>query len=205
MWSIQRRREYHREYMRRYRGTVIRPPQVLTCAYCHKEQVLKWRRARRRYCSYECYRLGKRALNSESDFWLKVDQSGGPNACWPWLGKKSGRWQRGQCNYFGRTENASRVAWILHFKQQPVHQVLHCCPDGEYGNCCNPRHMYDGTSLDNAIDRAKLTTVQVRVLRVLNSRFGYRGKLLAQLFDVSYAHVWRILNNRCSLVRENIK
>lgn len=30
-------------------------------------------------------------------FWAQVDRSGGPDACWPWLGKKTKEDARGYC------------------------------------------------------------------------------------------------------------
>ncbi len=88
-------------------------------------------------------------------FWQKVDQSGGPKACWPWLGyrKPSGH---GLTSLNSVPIHASRKAWIL--THGPIRQtrrgeqmcVNHRC-DNEL--CCNPAHMYLGTRSDNMIDR----------------------------------------------------
>lgn len=85
-------------------------------------------------------------------FWAQVDRSGGPDACWPWLGKKTKEDARGYCWFCGRSMKTSRVAWILTYKKEPKNWALHCCPTGSNGNCCNPTHLYDGTAKQNTAD-----------------------------------------------------
>lgn len=90
-------------------------------------------------------------------FWAQVDSSGGSNACWLWLGNtylvnhKCIK-RRGISGALGPKMNASRVAWILHHKKLPKQNVLHCCPNGSDGNCCNPKHLYDSSHAQNMVD-----------------------------------------------------
>lgn len=71
-------------------------------------------------------------------FWAKADQSGGPLACWPWLGfidsSGSGKawWQR-------TTHMAREVAWLLSGETIPEgHTVSQGCARND---CINPAHL----------------------------------------------------------------
>lgn len=94
-------------------------------------------------------------------FWDKVDQSGGPDACWPWLGyqKSSGH---GMTSLNSLPIHASRKAWILTHgpirKERRGNQercVNHLSTKvcALQALCCNPAHMYLGTRSENMIDR----------------------------------------------------
>lgn len=78
-------------------------------------------------------------------FWSKVDCSGGPDACWPWLADKDkdgyGLFKQGS-----KTRRASRIACGAAGSMF----ALHSCDNPP---CCNPKHLFEGTALDNARDR----------------------------------------------------
>lgn len=80
-----------------------------------------------------------------SRFWGRVDQSGGPEACWPFVGcinEYGFGWQR----FSGRNWIASRLAWALS-SPRPAPQgisVLHSCANRR---CCNPAHLFLGRSM----------------------------------------------------------
>lgn len=87
----------------------------------------------------------------EQRFWLKVDKSAGPNACWPWTG---------YCHPTGYGQNgarikekfAHRIAWqIVHGPIPDGLYVLHHCDNPP---CCNPgpKHLFLGTQKDNLCD-----------------------------------------------------
>lgn len=87
-------------------------------------------------------------------FWSKVDVRG-PDECWPWLGyrKPSGH---GLTTLDSLPIHASRKAWIL--THGPItdgscvnHKSAKVCP--LQAPCCNPRHAYLGTRIDNMVDR----------------------------------------------------
>lgn len=81
--------------------------------------------------------------------WDKV-AVGQESECWPWTGALN-RWGYGACQMDGRQMNASRAAW---FEREGAltdwQQVLHRCDNPA---CCNPKHLFIGTHLDNMRDR----------------------------------------------------
>ena len=84
-------------------------------------------------------------------FWSYVDQSGGPDACWPWRGYRRADGY-GQFHLDGRTEVASRLALedALEVDLPDGVIVRHTCDNPP---CCNPRHLVQGSHADNAADR----------------------------------------------------
>ena len=85
------------------------------------------------------------------EFWQLVDQTAGPDACWPWThtlsGSGYGRLQR------DRHYAAHRVAYQLATGVDPgALYVLHRCDNPP---CCNPAHLFLGTNDDNMADMAQ--------------------------------------------------
>lgn len=133
-------------------------------------------------------------------FWSKVDVSGGPESCWPWLGSRMcvGRFCYGQIWIAGKTRLAHRVAYELEFGPIPKGQhIRHTCDNPACVNAV--RHMVLGTQRDNMRDRiehgagyargtnhhnAKLTPAAVVEARVLRSQ-GWSYYRLATRFVVN--------------------
>ncbi len=75
-------------------------------------------------------------------FWSHVDRSGGPNACWPWLGSRMG----GGHGTMGKM-GAHRLAFILTYGDVlPGFVIMHLCHNPP---CCNPAHLQVGSYSDN--------------------------------------------------------
>lgn len=86
-------------------------------------------------------------------FWRRVDTSGGPDACWPWLAhiKSNGY----GCASYGRQRagQAHRLSYELNVGPIPEGlSVCHNCPGGDRKDCVNPRHLLIGTNSENILD-----------------------------------------------------
>lgn len=92
----------------------------------------------------------------EERFWAKVDQSGGPDACWPWTAKI------GRANYGAFDDcHAHIVAYQLTFGPVPEGLELdHVCHTADlscrgggtclHRRCCNPAHLEAVTHQENS-------------------------------------------------------
>ena len=145
----------------------------------------------------EAYRSGSRnARVDPSRFWSYVDQSGGPDSCWPWtLGRDPAGYGQGP---FGWTRKAHREAYRL--TNGDFDTALDVCHSCDNPPCCNPAHLWLGTRSDNIMDasrkgrlntahgeghsQAKLTWEKVRAIRQ-RAAAGEHERALAAEYGVS--------------------
>lgn len=91
-------------------------------------------------------------LTTLERFWSKVDCSGGPNACWPWMATCKGY---GQFRADGKMHQAHRwilsiaVGRLLHWDDEIREEACHRCNNMP---CCNPAHLYVGDRSSNMRD-----------------------------------------------------
>lgn len=91
-------------------------------------------------------------MTLEERFWSKVDRSGGPDACWPWLAGCDRVAGYGVFWLNRRPVKAHKVALKLSGRPVPPGKLgLHHCDNRP---CCNPAHLYHGTHKNNATDRS---------------------------------------------------
>lgn len=98
-----------------------------------------------------------------TEFWARVDRSGGLVGCTPWTGaayRGYGRVSVRVRTGVWRQALAHRVALRGHALPGP--RVLHRC-----GNalCCNPGHLYEGTAAENMADARRHGTLRLPDVR----------------------------------------
>jgi len=95
-------------------------------------------------------RRSQMEIDEEARFWSKVDRSGGPESCWPWVCGKDTKGY-GCCRIGPRKQTcAHRVSWqISRGDIPPGLLVCHRCDNPP---CCNPAHLFLGTNTDNMRD-----------------------------------------------------
>lgn len=93
---------------------------------------------------------GPKPKNPMDRFWSKVDQSGGADACWPWLGALH-KFGYGMFNDGGSVVTASAFALATVQPKPAGMRAWHHCDNPI---CCNPMHPFWGTQLDNMRDAA---------------------------------------------------
>lgn len=81
-------------------------------------------------------------------FWSRVDITANPDECWIWTGKSHSTGY-GIALLNGQEYRAHRVAYALVEQKMPRLLVLHSCDNPP---CCNPKHLREGTSKENALE-----------------------------------------------------
>lgn len=173
----------------------LRSKHTTSCG-CHKRNATKRR--------WEKFQKNGRG------FWAKVDRSGGPDACWPWMGSCSGGY--GKTSYKGKKIKAHRLAYLLtHGELDPEVTVRHTCDNKP---CCNPKHLVPGTQLQNIQDmvdrgllkkrqngghkngRAKLNFELAEAIRRLAGISDLSQEKIAYVFGVSQNAISKIITGK---------
>ena len=143
----------------------------------------------------------------EARFWAKVDRSGGPDACWPWMAycHRNGHGLVKVTNISKSPLFAHRLGYIIQTGKDPGAALLrHTCDNAP---CCNAKHLIEGTHLENMQDmvernrsakgerngNVKLEEEQVRAIKALPPSIP--NARVAKLFGVSASAVQQIRAN----------
>jgi hypothetical protein len=126
-------------------------------------------------------------VNIERRFWSRVNKDGpipahvpDLGACWVWTGATSTAGY-GQMRANKKTQLAPRVSWLIATGSAPRLLVCHKCDNPP---CVNPRHLFEGSVRDNALDM-----VAKGRARGGNLRGGRHGN--AKMTDALVAEVLR--------------
>ncbi len=145
----------------------------------------------RRYGDPLVDRSGPR--NTAADFHTRYERRG-DDECWPWLrGTGEGY---GQMGWRGKTTGAHRISFELANGREGRPLVRHTCDNRI---CVNPRHLIEGTKLDNrrdAVERkripvgedhanAVLDDKKVRAMRDMRASGSASYQQIASAFGVS--------------------
>lgn len=152
----------------------------------------------------QCHKASRQTIDEL--FWNHVvmDDSD-PDLCWKWNGKIHTRGY-GIFTFRGKEQYAHRHSLSLHNGSIPDGlQALHKCDNPP---CCNPRHLYAGTHLNNMADMvsrgrnvrgedvgtAKLTAESVAQVKLLLSVKGRSRRSIGLLYGVSETAIRKIAN-----------
>ena len=155
--------------------------------------------------------------------WAKIDRSGGPDACWPFIGARAGKGygtMRLPANGArGRMVRVARLLLAIKLGRtiEPDEITRHTCDNPP---CCNPTHLIVGTVADNSRDAAergklstkgyanlrclfgechpfaKLTEAAVRDIRARYAQGGVSQKRLAQEYGVAQPQIQKVLSGQ---------
>lgn len=131
-------------------------------------------------------------------FSRRVDRSGGPDACWPFVGTPNpDGYMRLRLN--GDTAYAHRAAYRM--AVGPIPDGMLVCHTCDNPPCCNPAHHFLGTQLDNQRDKVakghhvhtlgKLSIAEIEFVRAAR---GQRAMDLAGALHVSVRTIYRVLD-----------
>jgi HNH endonuclease len=150
-------------------------------------------------------RCGPRHFTDEQRFWNKLAPAN-EGGCRVYRGARTGGY--GIHSWQGRAIRASRLAWQLTHGPIPASmQVCHHCDNPP---CCEPSHLFLGTTQDNTQDReqkdrgpqgrrnprARLTVGQVREARRLYRAGDATGAELAVRYGLSRGGMYQVLSGR---------
>lgn len=141
---------------------------------------------------------GHRVTPKGERFWDRVDTSGGPDACWEWMGYRD---RDGYGSFWVYETNVRAHRFAYESEHGPVPDDLFVCHSCDNPSCVNPRHLWAGTPQDNVLDMdskgrrplnrgesnhiAKLTESEVIAMRRLKEQGHISQAEIARRFGVS--------------------
>lgn len=140
----------------------------------------------------------------DDKIWARVDRSGGPDACWIWMGGKIRGY--GRININGRPTYVHRASLAEHLGRSllPGMEACHHCDNPA---CVNPTHLWEGTRTQNHADmvakdrhqrgtrheRVKVSPTDVIACRYVAQMFGIGHRPLAKALGVCHTTIGRAI------------
>jgi hypothetical protein len=158
-----------------------------------------------RFCSLPCFNRA-RAKPAAERLASGLSQPT-ERGCREWMGKRDSKGYGQIPMGHSRYERAHRVAYALTYGPiTPANKVLHRCDNPP---CCEPSHLFGGTTADNAADMAvkgrsvhgerhpgaRLTENAVRQIRAAYAA-GMSQRRLAAHYKVNDATIWFVVNKK---------
>jgi len=144
-------------------------------------------------------------------FWDKVKKEE-ENICWKWLACKD-NYGYGRLTINGKLIRTHRISYQLNIGRIP--KGLFVCHHCDTPECCNPIHLFLGTSLDNVRDKvakgrgntgirpigeqhgqAKLSNKQVKEILIKYKSGNYSQEQLGKIYRVSRSNIGYIVNGK---------
>jgi hypothetical protein len=144
--------------------------------------------------------------------WVNVR---GEDDCWPWWGGRTKGGYGNTTDETGHKKIVTRIIWeIVHGEVLPI--GINACHKCDHPSCCNPKHLWKGTPLENtkdAIIKGKFDTDAYRKRAsphnkieftvkekeyICNNSGKVTRKKLAWLFSVSVDTIRRVQTNECT-------
>ena len=132
-------------------------------------------------------------------FWNKVAIDANSDLCWEWQAgttRKGYGWFKFN-KYTGM--NSQRAAWIM--TNGYIENGLEVCHSCDNRKCCNPKHLFLGTHLENMKDMTsknrfihKITYEQAIEIRELYATGNTTQQKLADKFGVCITQIHRIIH-----------
>lgn len=144
--------------------------------------------------------LSKPSNRDRKKYFLSMVNKKGENECWEYLGKHRTRDGYARVKFKDRRFLAHRVAWEFHNGKIP--DGLCVCHRCDNRLCCNPAHLFLGTSAENTIDRTLKgrTRSILKVQDVLEIRRLFAGgenvRALSVRFGASYGSILAVVRFR---------
>jgi hypothetical protein len=127
-------------------------------------------------------------------FWAKVNIKG-IDDCWEWQGALQGMGY-GDIKINGKTYNAHRISFMLANGYMPRLFILHNCDNRK---CINPRHLREGTHLENMFEMRKRGRAGKKLTRrdvseIRQAKGTHRE--IAKRFNVSHRTIGQVLRRQ---------